>query len=400
MRFGKRIYFRVLILYITGIPDFTTSVARTKNGNDYKKTRFCTTVGAVTGALAAGADIFEAATDKALKGMTFAKKAKKILPNAGEFLAAGLAAGLVFDFILNKMSAQLADKKPMTLEQKFVRDLNSKDYVARYDSTFDEVILEHKKDKKINYSPKYNVYRLQNDGSAALIGGKDFVPPENIHIDNGDGTGKFVTHTEKPFVENSRFVKKYVNDAKAAVLHDAMNDKKNYSFKYDREKDMVVLSRMPAMSIDGSVYFESFNFRPDGSISIVSADGEKEHKIEGHSGIMIFNEFADENTAVRKFKAALNDALGEKENFSLSYNPKTEKLILAKKENAENNNNEKFSPYYAIDKYGRDGGARVDYVFEKYGDPYFCPNAIGIIEDSKNLLELLNTFKEKTEKEE
>lgn len=388
---------------IAGIPNFKASVSQTKNGNDYKKTRFCTTAGAVTGTLAAGMDIFTSVGDKTLKGMTFAQKAKKILPNAGEFLAVGLATGLVFDFILNKMSARtadlnakLAEKKPMTLKQKFVRDLKSKDYVARYDSTYDEVILEHKKDKKINYSPKYNVYRLQNDGSAALIGGKDFVPPENTFIDNGDGTGKFITHTEKPFVENSGVVKRYVNAAKAAVLHDAMNDKENYSFKYDKEKDMVVLSRMPAMSIDGPVYFESFNFRPDGSISIVTADGEKEHKIEGHNGIMIFDEFADENTSVRKFKAALNDALGEKENFSLSYNPKTEKLILAKKENDENNNKEEFSPYYAIDKYGRDGGARVVYVYAKHGDSYMSPNAKTIIEDSKALLDTLNLSIEKS----
>ncbi|MBS4760166.1 MAG: hypothetical protein KHX03_05670 [Clostridium sp.] len=385
------------MIKIAGTPNFKASVSQTKNGNDYKKTRFCTTAGAVTGTLAAGADIFVAATDKALKGMNLVQKAKKILPNALEFLAVGLAAGLVFDFAINKLRAKRADQNPMTLEQKFARDLKSKDYVARYDSTYDEVILGHKKDKKINYAPKYNVYRLQNDGSAALIGGKDFVPDPNTYIDNGDGTGKIITHTEKPFVENSGVVKNYVNAAKAAVLHDAMNDKENYSFKYDKEKDMVVLSRMPAMSIDGPVYFESFNFRPDGSISIVTANGEKEHKIEGRNGIMIFDEFADENTSVRKFKAVLNDALGEKENFSLSYNPKTEKLILAKKENDENNNKEEFSPYYAIDKYGRDGGARVVYVYAKSGDYYMSPNAKTIIEDSKALLNLYNSLKEQDE---
>ena len=204
--------------------------------------------------------MFIAASNKAFKGMSLAEKAKKVLPKAGAFLGIGITAGLISDFVINKIRAKKTDKTPtsietpMSIEQKFVRDLKSKNYTPRYDADFDEVILVHKKDDKIDDAPKHNVYRLKNDGSAALIGGRDFVPPENIHIDNGNGTGLFNTHTEKPFIENSALVKKYVTSVKKAMFDRAAYDK-NYSFHYDKEKDMVVLSRIPALSIDGPVVY-------------------------------------------------------------------------------------------------------------------------------------------------
>ena len=100
----------------------------------------------------------------------------------------------------------------------------------------------------------------------------------------------------------------------------------------------------------------SFNIKSDGTMSVVSADGKYEREIEGVNGIRIFDDYADESTSVRKFKTALNDALNEKENYSLSYNKLAESLILTKKEAQKNNNNE-FSPYYIIskNKYGHKG---------------------------------------------
>ena len=387
---------------VAGIPNFKASVSQTKNGNDYKKTKLFTTIGTTAGLLTAGADVFAAASDNALKGMSLAQKAKKVLPNAGALLGIGLAAGLITDFVINKLRAKNADKNPMTTEQKFVRDIKSKDYTPRYDVEMDEVVLVHKKDQKLNYAPKHNVYRLQNDGSVALIGGKDFVPPENIYTDNGDGTGSFKTHTEKPFIENNPQVKKYINAVKKAMFHVAQYDK-NYSFKYDKEKDTVVLSRMPAMSIDGPVPFKSFNIKSDGTISVVSADGKYEREIEDTNGIMIFDDFADESTSVRKFKAALNDALGAKESYTLSYNKTAESLKLTKKDAQKNNNDEdSFSPYYLIsqNKYGHKGGAIVSYVYSNHeGDPLFSPNAKIILDGSQEMLELLNSFKEKNAEE-
>lgn len=388
---------------VAGIPNFKASVSQTKNGNDYKKTKICTTLGTTAGALAAGADIFVTAGNKALTGMSIVKKAQKILPKAAMFLGSGIAAGLIADFVINKSRAKKADKNPMPIEQKFVRDLKSQNYIPRYDAEFDEVVLIHKKDKKMNYSPKHNVYRLQNDGSAALIGGRDFIPPENTYIDNGDGTGAFVTHTEKPFIENNETVKKYINAVKKAMFDRAVYDEKNYSFKYDKEKDAVVLSRMPAMTIDGPVPFESFNIKSDGTMSVVSANGKYEREIEGINGIMIFDDYADENTSVRKFKSALNDALGEKGNYSLSYNKISESLILTKKALSENKKEDDFSPYYIIspNKYGHKGGAMVSYVYSNHnGDPLFSPNAKIILNGSQEMLDLLNSFKEQQESEE
>ena len=381
---------------IAGIPNFKASISQTKNGNDYKKTKLCTTVGTLTGAVAAGADIFTAVEKN--NGWSVVQKIKNALPKAGMLLGAGFATGLVFDFVLNKLSAQKADKNPMPIEQKFARDLKSKDYSPRYDAEFDEVVLVHKKDEKLNYSPKHNVYRLQSDGSAALIGGRDFVPPENTHIDNGDGTGKFVTHTEKPFIENSKMVKKYVNEAKKEIFRKAEYDK-NYSFKYDKEKDMVVLSRMPAMTIDGPVPFKSFNIRPDGSISIVSANGKYERKIEGTNGIPIFDEFADEKTSVRKFKTILKDTLEGKGNYSLSYNDDEEKWILNPKDSTENDKEDKFTPYYLIKKEeGGNGGATALHIVYPTGDMY-SPNAALLISDSKELLDQLNSYTEEHNEE-
>lgn len=382
---------------VAGIPNFKASVSQTKNGNDYKKTRLCTTVGTLAGAAAAGTDIFVAASKNNV--FSLVRKVKSVLPQAGVLLGTGIATGLVFDYVLNKLSAKKADKNPMPVEQKFARDLKSKDYFPRYDVELDEVILVHKKDKKLNYSPKHNVYRLQNDGSAALIGGPDFVPPKNTHIDNGDGTGKFVTHTEKPFIENSKTVKKYINEVRKEMFRKAEYDK-NYSFKYDKENDMVVLSRMPAMTIDGPVPFKSFNIRPDGSMSVVSADGKYERKIEGTSAVPIFDEFADEKTSVRKFKAALKDALGEKENYSLSYDDDQERWILSTKDSAENAKEDKFTPYYLIKKEGLNGGAEAWHIVYPSGDSLFSPNADLLIEDSKELLELLNAYNEQQDAEE
>lgn len=388
---------------VAGIPNFKASVSQTKNGNDYKKTKICTTLGTTAGAVAAGADIFVTAGNKTLTGMSIVKKAQKILPKAAMFLGSGIAAGLITDFVINKSKAKKADKNPMPIEQKFVRDLKSQNYIPRYDAEFDEVVLIHKKDKKMNYSPKHNVYRLQNDGSAALIGGRDFVPPENTYIDNGDGAGAFVTHTEKPFIENNETVKKYINAVKKAMFDRAVYDEKNYSFKYDKEKDAVVLSRMPAMTIDGPVPFESFNIKSDGTMSVVSANGKYEREIEGINGIMIFDDYADENTSVRKFKSALNDALGEKGNYSLSYNKISESLILTKKALSENKKEDDFSPYYIIsqNKYRHKGGAMVSYVYSNHnGDPLFSPNATIILNGSQEMLDLLNSFKEQQESEE
>lgn len=382
---------------VAGIPNFKAPVSQTKNGNDYKKTRLCTTVGTLAGAAAAGADIFIAASKN--NGFSLVRKVKSVLPQAGVLLGTGIATGLVFDYVLNKLSAKKADKNPMPVELKFARDLKSKDYSPRYDVELDEVILVHKKDKKLNYSPKHNVYRLQNDGSAALIGGPDFVPPENVHIDNGDGTGKFVTHTEKPFIENSKTVKKYINEVRKEMFRKAEYDK-NYSFKYDKENDMVVLNRMPAMTIDGPVPFVSFNIRPDGSMSVVSADGKYERKIEGTSAVPIFDEFADEKTSVRKFKAALKDALEEKENYSLSYDDDQERWILSTKDSAEKAKEGKFTPYYLIKKEGLSGGAEAWHIVYPSGDSLFSPNADLLIADSKELLELLNAYNEQQDAEE
>ena len=95
---------------VAGIPNFKASVSQTKNGNDYKKTKICTTLGTTAGALAAGADIFVTAGNKALTGMSIVKKAQKILPKAAMFLGSGIAAGLIADFVINKSRAKKLTK--------------------------------------------------------------------------------------------------------------------------------------------------------------------------------------------------------------------------------------------------------------------------------------------------
>ena len=145
---------------VAGIPNFKASVSQTKNGNDYKKTRLCTTVGTLAGAAAAGADIFIAASKN--NGFSLVRKVKSVLPQAGVLLGTGIATGLVFDYVLNKLSAKKADKNPMPVELKFARDLKSKDYSPRYDVELDEVILVHKKDNTCQMSTNSQNTALRN----------------------------------------------------------------------------------------------------------------------------------------------------------------------------------------------------------------------------------------------
>lgn len=261
---------------MTGISKIKSPVGQTQSGYKFKRTHVGLIAGTLGGLSMMGRDLFLSSTVKT--NSTKLLKSFAILP-------IGIIGGLIVDTVVNKIRANNFNKKLMPLDQKFFKDINSKNYVVRYNAFYDDLTFKHKKDVH-NKNPKHNVYRASEDGTLKLIDGKDFRSiKEEKNTENKDVFSK-----ESLFIENNETIKQLVKKAKLTTLFSAQMDK-NYGYHYDKEKDAVILCP-EQIGINSR---NSFVFRSDGSVSIISpVPGSKEKPIKDINGMNIFDKYANE----------------------------------------------------------------------------------------------------------